>query len=725
MEFIPTLSSYSNDLTSQTVWQWFNNRIENEEGVSFYKYPNVGGPHTPLPDLTIVTRHYQPAVVRCLGIELEQIISITEDTWTVDIGGEQQLIDSPLMELDDIVIAMQAKFDRERPLRQLFKVQRALALPLIERTAFEHRFGELDFSLWNEVGIAQYLLPISQELTDDQWRLTQSVIQAAVPLSRQGGPKVKTTPKTLGEALKQLDHDIALLDMEQQRAATQIPPGPQRIRGLAGTGKTVLLALKAANIHRQFPDAKILFTFNTQSLYNQSQLLISKFYRHFSGIEPDFEHKVHVRHAWGGRARAGVYSEACKRNNVPALNFFQARTINRTDPFRACCVELLKQPIAPHYDFVLMDEGQDFPKEFYRVIYALAKGTTYKSIYFAYDELQSLSAVEVPSTAELFGSDANGTPLVSLDGEYPGPIDKDFILHKSYRCPREVLMIAHALGLGLYRKRGPVQMLADRSSWQSVGYEVTSGELQTGVTVIVERPVENSPNRVADIYPSEEVFRSKTFETRDAELDYVADEIRRNIVNDGLHHEDILVVSLDSRHAKAYMTALQAKLWKHSIASTIPGLVDSQDEFAEPGKVTLATIYRAKGNEAPMVYIIGFDSLSDYVEEIGNRNRAFTAISRSKAWVRVSGVGIQMATVVQEIVEIRARLPKFEFKFPDMRIIRKLEATETNRRRKEVRKAQGWAQNLAKLDPEAIRKLDPALLKELRKMIGKATNDGE
>lgn len=119
-------------------------------------------------------------------------------------------------------------------------------------------------------------------MSDEQWRLTQSVIQAAVPLTKHTGPRVRTSPATLGEALRQVENDIALLDMEQQRAATQIPPGPQRIRGLAGTGKTVLLALKAANIHRQFADAKILFTFNTQSLYNQSRSLIAKFYRHFS-----------------------------------------------------------------------------------------------------------------------------------------------------------------------------------------------------------------------------------------------------------------------------------------------------------------------------------------------------------------------------------------------------------------------------------------------------------
>src|SRR6185312_4078033 len=242
--------------------------------------------------------------------------------------------------------------------------------------------------LWDEVGVTRWLHTFSAPLTDDQWRLVQSVVQAAVPLSRYGSGPLKRPPTTLGEALKILENDIALLDMEQQRAATQIPPGPQRIRGLAGTGKTVLLALKAANIHRQFPEATILFTFNTQSLYNQAQGLISKFYRHFSGIEPDFD-KLHIRHAWGGKSRSGVYYEACKRQGTQPLDFLSAKSRDRDDPFRACCTDLLRAPIVPVYDFVLIDEAQDFPKEFFRVVFSLAKGSAAKSIYFAYDELQS------------------------------------------------------------------------------------------------------------------------------------------------------------------------------------------------------------------------------------------------------------------------------------------------------------------------------------------------
>lgn len=724
MDFVPTLPTYASDVTAQTVWRWFERRLAGEEGIAFYKYPNVGGPSTPQPDLTIVTRQFHPVVIKCLDFQTDQLAAVDPDSWSISNQGSAEIIDSPLLETEDIAVAFQEKFDRERLLRHRLKVKNILALPLVDRHEFERQFGEHEAILWDEVGVVRWLDRISHPLDNDQWRLVQSVVQAAVPLSRYSGAVLKKRPVTFGDALRVLENDIALLDMEQQLAATQIPPGPQRIRGLAGTGKTVLLALKAANIHRQFPDATILFTFNTQTLYNQAKALISKFYRHFSGIEPDFD-KVHIRHAWGGKSRAGVYYEACKRQGVTAMDFLTAKARDPEDPFRACCTELLKTTIAPTYDFVLIDEAQDFPKEFFRVVFALAKGTGQKCIYFAYDELQSLSAVEIASPTEMFGSDATGQPLVSLDGEYPGPIDKDFVLHKSYRCPQEILMIAHAVGLGLYRSKGPVQMLADVNSWRSIGYELVSGSLATGERVIIERPPENSPNRIGDLFPDKPLFLARRFESRDEELAFVTQEISKNISEDGVKPEQIVVISLDSVRAKRYMSALQSHLWSAGVSSTIPGIADGQAEFAEPGKVTLATVYRAKGNEAPVVYIISFDSLFDYVEEIRNRNRAFTSVSRSKARVTITGIGPQMAAAEREIEEIRRRLPRFEFEFPNMASIRKLDASETTRRKREVKKAQSWASRLNEIDVDALRKLDADLLNQLKNKLQEATDDSE
>src|SRR3989442_1129989 len=66
----------------------------------------------------------------------------------------------------------------------------------------------------------------------------------------------------------------------------------------------------------------------------------------------------------------------------------------------------------------------------------------------------------------------------------------------------------------------------------------------------------------------------------------------------------IVVISLDARSARRYLSALQRQLLQRGVDSTIPGLVDDSSEFAEEGRVTLSTVNRAKGNEAPVVYIL-------------------------------------------------------------------------------------------------------------------------
>lgn len=57
-----------------------------------------------------------------------------------------------------------------------------------------------------------------------------------------------------GGIIKKIEAEIANLDEWQRKAAFEVPDGPQRIRGLAGSGKTVVLALKAAYLHSQHPD---------------------------------------------------------------------------------------------------------------------------------------------------------------------------------------------------------------------------------------------------------------------------------------------------------------------------------------------------------------------------------------------------------------------------------------------------------------------------------------
>jgi superfamily I DNA and RNA helicase len=117
----------------------------------------------------------------------------------------------------------------------------------------------------------------------------------------------------------------------------------------------------------------------------------------------------------------------------------------------------------------------------------------------------------------------------------------------------------------------------------------------------------------------------------------------------------------------------------------------SPDIFFEPETVTFTGIFRAKGNEAAMVYVINADDCytgfsAEHLARV--RNQLFTAITRSKAWVRVLGVGENMNKLTREYKEVADRNFRLEFTYPDeenrkrLRIIaRDLRRSQSRRRR--------------------------------------------
>jgi superfamily I DNA and RNA helicase len=723
VSLLPSIPEYSTDIPAQEAWAILQRALRNDEGTCYYRHPAIRSASGAIPDFTILSRSHQPLIVRVLPWSRESIQRVGEGEWTID--GEA--IDPPTLQVEDLVYALKANFDRERSLRKVLSPRPVLAFPLIpaDDCPAELREGlSSAIVLWRggEFDTGQVRLPVA--LDDDQWHIARAVLQGARPLS-SASATVTTKASTLGEAIRVLEKQIAYLDEDQEKVAIPIAPGPQRIRGLAGTGKTVLLAMKAANIHMHYPDKKILFTFNTQSLYNQSQRLITRFYRFLTGIDPDWG-MLHVRHAWGGKSRPGVYTDLSGRQGTVPLNLNEARRINSRNPLQACCQSALKNPILPEYSFVLVDEAQDFPKEFFTVLFKLASEP--HRIYWAYDELQSLFSLEIPRPEDLFGVRDDGTPNVTLEGEdYPGGIEKDLVLHRSYRCPHQTLMAAHGIGLGIYSKQGCVQMLQDRASWEAIGYIVERGELREGEQVVIYRPPENSPNPITQLYAGPESLISvNLFDNRSEELDWIAGSVTNDIREEGVPPEQIIVISLDALRAREYMTQLQARLFSNHIGSTIPGLIHDSAAFGEEGKVTLTSVNRAKGNEAAVVYILSFESLYDFVAPVEGRNRAFTAISRTKAFVRISGIGKEMTSAKEELEAILASFPRFLFDFPDMEAIRRLDA-DTAKRRRAFEAAKLSAKELMGLDPEvlaALAKQNPEILQRLARIIEEARREG-
>ncbi|MBK3337226.1 DEAD/DEAH box helicase [Burkholderia pseudomallei] len=536
-------------------------------------------------------------------------------------------------------------------------------------------------------------------LTETEFLEARSVIEGVKALSKSGSREAtvdESKPKAM--VLRALEDEIANFDANQRRAALTVALGPQRIRGLAGSGKTIILAWKAAHILLTNPEKKILFTFYTRSLYETIRKQITRFYRHFRDSDPNWDN-LHVLHGWGGTREPGVYYNTCVEHMIPP------RTYSRTAPvtFDGICAELnQKARVEPKYDVVLVDEAQDLPESFFRLLYSLTKGVRdEKTIIWAYDELQSIFSPQMRTPRELFGVDANGEAYVDLDrsaarlglGEY---VSNDLVLYKCYRNPREVLVCSHAVGLGIYGQH-IVQMLQDRGHWEDVGYVVEQGDFTTGSPTVITRPAENSPLSIPALEPREELIKLYRADSFPEELDMIVVEVMR-LLEQGLKPDDILIICLDDRNAKNYHEGLTQRFAERSIGThDVLNNPFSASTFRFEGRITLSTVHRAKGNEAPAVFVAGIDAVASGLSGRTARNRLFTAFTRTKCWLRISGLAKYAGTLFDEIETALAKAPKLEFQWPNLANVETLQRDLSQRQAKARRAREEYLRTMSDL----------------------------
>jgi superfamily I DNA and RNA helicase len=538
-------------------------------------------------------------------------------------------------------------------------------------------------------------LALAQEepLSDEELAEARSVIEGAKAITRPQKRNVEDPRRTpIAASLAALEAEIANFDERQRRAAIVTIEGPQRIRGLAGSGKTVILAMKAAHLHLTNPDARILVTFFTKSLRASLTALITRFFRHYRDEDPDWD-RIHVRHGWGGAKLDGVYADACRRAERIPLTFAAAQAKGAANAFDYACRTLLSEGVVkPFYDHVLIDEGQDFPPGFYQLCYALAKGTRdHRSVIWAYDELQNILNVKMRTPEELFGTDPDGQPRISLDRSSTGlPVgtQNDTVLSKCYRNQREILVVAHALGFGIYSDI--VQLLESPEHWQDVGYEVETDDFKVGQNISILRPEANSPTTL-NVPPRSPLIATKVASTLEEELAWVASEIEQ-FIGGGLNPEDVLVVCLDDWNARNYFRDLSVLLARKNINTNNIIAPYTEPPFTIAGHVTLSTVYRAKGNEAAAVFATGVDAANTRTRS--GRNKIFTAFTRTKGWLRVSGMGTTATRLVGEINKARQHFPRLEFKMPDLQKVELIQRDLSEKQAKLLKIKEEYVQRL-------------------------------
>lgn len=584
MEKRITSSSIKNDHLSRKILSALE-EIEKEinivDGIAYYDFPLFqdeieGNVRT---QILLISKNYGVVAIDCLKGDASGVEDIDRSIYKLD-------------QLDSVIFS---KILKSRLLRIDKRKSKVALKTIVMCEGFQKAVPnsqDYDCLVTSKESLRNKILEnISDELTSQEWDELRSIIEGGKGIFKVSERNVeKFSPDKKIHALNSLELEIANFDRDQRLAAITYTQGPQRIRGLAGSGKTIVLAMKVARLHLENPEMKILFTFWTKSLYEVIKNVISRFYRQFSDSDVNWE-KIDILHGWGGRNLQGVYYNTCIENGFAPYSLRDVPA-HISHGFSYICDLVLQKSISQKYDYVIIDEGQDFPPSFFKLCFLLAKGGDKdRNIVWAYDELQTIMEADTQDLTTTFGLNDKGEPRVNIERAQKEFSDDllphDVILKKCYRNPREVLVAAHSLGFGIYDQM--VQNLQDQNHWEDVGYELIGGQCEVGNHVVFSRPEKNSPLSISKHASAGKLIEYQCFDNFSDELNYVFNEVL-SFLQEGIDLHDMLIVCLDDRNLNVYTSRLSERFAEKDILiNNIKASTYSSPRFFIENQITISS----------------------------------------------------------------------------------------------------------------------------------------
>ncbi len=321
----------------------------------------------------------------------------------------------------------------------------------------------------------------------------------------------KDIPTNILDKIKQ---KILIFDGEQTRFIYQEKKQDViRIQGLSGTGKTELLLHKLKDIYTNIKDSKVLFTCHNKILASTLKKRIPDFFN-FMKVEEQikWEERLWCVHAWGSQydSDSGAYRYICEKYGITFLRY------SYSTPFSYVCKKAIEEiksankiaAIGYAFDYIFLDESQDFPEEFFELCELVTKDV----VYVAGDIFQGI-----------------------FDENIVSEVKPDFLLSKCYRTDPRTLMFAHGLGMGLFEET-KLRWLNDEQ-WEACGYLIdrSNGNLN----------LKREPLRRFEDIDSSGISSINLIQTRDS-INHASNvlEVIKDIVknNPTVHPDDIGIV---------------------------------------------------------------------------------------------------------------------------------------------------------------------------------------
>lgn len=406
-------------------------------------------------------------------------------------------------------------------------------------------------------------------------------------ISRIGGDH----PETL---LDQVKKKIILFDGDQSRFIYSQPTAQKRItiQGLAGTGKTELLLHKLKDLYVKDKSTKIVFTCFNKILAQSMRKRVPEFFN-FMKVEEQIEwdERLWVMPSWGSRGmpNTGVYSYICSKYDLEfhAYSYFW--------PFDTVCKAAIqdlagREEVTPLFDYILIDESQDFPQSFFE----LCEKVTRQVVYIAGDIFQDI-----------------------YDRTIDQSVQSDYLLNKCYRTDPKTLMFAHAVGMGLYEE--PVIRWLDDDEWISCGYQISRDR---GEFILSRAPLRRFEDLDMSGIRSIEVVGSQDEELK-GHIYKIIDTIRET--HQTVQAGDIAIAFLEGGLKENYTLAdeLSLEIPKRYLWKTIKGY---ETKTSSSDAVFISNRNNIKGLEFPFVICIVRGRITD---NVFSRNTIYMMLTRS------------------------------------------------------------------------------------------------
>lgn len=432
------------------------------------------------------------------------------------------------------------------------------------------------------------------KLTDGALAKKSELIISLLTGSINNIDKVKgNVPDNILDKVKQ---KIILFDGDQTRFVYQkFDKKKVIIQGLSGTGKTELLLHKLKEIYldKSNYESKIMFTCHNKILADSMRKRIPEFFN-FMKVEQQisWNERLWCVNAWGSQydSNSGAYRYICEVYGITFHRFSYVMTFDRV--CRLTLEEIKKIPgdeFKHCFDFMLVDESQDFPASFIELCELVTRDT----LYVAGDIFQSI-----------------------FDTNISNEIQPDFLLSKCYRTDPRTLMFAHGIGMGLFESE-PLTWL-ENDEWEACGYIVD--HFERGKLRLKREPLRRFEDVTDARIHSVELVNS-TFDTEEKNILDLLHKIKAE--NPTVLADDIGIIFIDK--AKSIFTI--ADKLEVSVPRIFDWKVNKAYETKEKVKDTLflSNKNHVKGLEFPFVICVTRDISRSH----SYRNSLYMMLTRS------------------------------------------------------------------------------------------------